>query len=219
MFSSSRDPVITSTAITARVTALTTPAEPSGSRRHGPASAIAAMTPAHTRKRGKLYRYYVSSDLIRTGSSPSPIRRVPSAQIEDSVVAQIRAVVQTPEIIVATWRTAKRKITALTERQVREQLLRFDDLWSELFPAERVSRQKKQVRLGLRYVRNTPELLVPLLMIAVVGTLAWEFQVTLPLIASRVFGGDAATYGVMADRKSTRLNSSHIQKSRMPSSA
>jgi MFS family permease len=69
---------------------------------------------------------------------------------------------------------------------------------SELFPAERVSRQKKQVRQGLRYVRNTPELLIPLLMIAVVGTLAWEFQVSLPLMASKVFHGGAASYGVMA---------------------
>lgn len=69
---------------------------------------------------------------------------------------------------------------------------------SELFPAERVSRQKKQVRQGLRYVRNTPELLIPLLMIAVVGTLAWEFQVSLPLMASQVFQGGAASYGVMA---------------------
>lgn len=69
---------------------------------------------------------------------------------------------------------------------------------SELFPAERVSRQKKQVRQGLRYVRNTPELLIPLLMIAVIGTLAWEFQVSLPLMASEVFHGGAGSYGVMA---------------------
>jgi MFS family permease len=35
-------------------------------------------------------------------------------------------------------------------------------------------------------------------MIAVIGTLAWEFQVSLPLMASKVFGGGAAAYGVMA---------------------
>jgi MFS family permease len=69
---------------------------------------------------------------------------------------------------------------------------------SELFPARRVARKKGQVRSGLQYVRSTPELLIPLLMIAVVGTLAWEFQVTLPLMASKVFHGGAATYGVMA---------------------
>jgi MFS family permease len=69
---------------------------------------------------------------------------------------------------------------------------------SELFPAKRVTRQKRQVRQGLRYVRSTPELLIPLVMIAVIGTLAWEFQVTLPLMASKVFHGGAGSYGVMA---------------------
>ena len=69
---------------------------------------------------------------------------------------------------------------------------------SELFPAKRVARKKGQVRQGLRYVCSTPELLIPLVMIAVVGTLAWEFQVTLPLMASKVFHGGAAAYGVMA---------------------
>jgi MFS family permease len=69
---------------------------------------------------------------------------------------------------------------------------------SELFPARPVARQRRQIRQGLSYVRSTPELLIPLVMIAVVGTLAWEFQVTLPLMASKVFHGGAAAYGVMA---------------------
>jgi MFS family permease len=69
---------------------------------------------------------------------------------------------------------------------------------SEMFPAKRVSRQKRQVRQGLLYVRSTPELFIPLLMIAVIGTLAWEFQVSLPLMASKVFHGGAGSYGVMA---------------------
>ena len=69
---------------------------------------------------------------------------------------------------------------------------------SELFPATRIPRRKRQVRAGLRYVRSTPELLIPLVMIAVIGTLAWEFQVSLPLMATKVFGGGAAAYGVMA---------------------
>ena len=69
---------------------------------------------------------------------------------------------------------------------------------SELFPAKRVAKDKHQVRQGLRHVRSTPELFIPLIMIAVIGTLAWEFQVSLPLMASKVFHGGAASYGVMA---------------------
>jgi MFS family permease len=68
---------------------------------------------------------------------------------------------------------------------------------SMLYPARPVKQRKGQIRAGLVYVRDTPELLVPLLMVALVGTLAWEFQVTLPLMASGVFGGGAGTYGVM----------------------
>ena len=68
---------------------------------------------------------------------------------------------------------------------------------AKLYPARPVKQRKGQIRAGLAYVRETPELLIPLLMIALVGTLAWEFPVTLPLMASRVFGGGAGTYGLM----------------------
>ena len=96
----------------------------------------AAMTPAHTRKCGKLYRYYITTDLLHRGSSACPIRRVPAAQIEAVVISQIRTMVQSPEIIVATWRATKQSLRGLTERQVRDELGRFDTLWSELFPTE-----------------------------------------------------------------------------------
>jgi MFS family permease len=69
---------------------------------------------------------------------------------------------------------------------------------ADLYPAGRVPKKPGQIRAGLRYVRSTPGLLVPLVMIAVIGTLAWEFQVSLPLMATRVFGGGAAAYGIMA---------------------
>jgi MFS family permease len=69
---------------------------------------------------------------------------------------------------------------------------------NELRPAQRIARRPGQVRQGLAYVRSTPELLIPLVLIAIVGTLAWEFQVSLPLMANQVFHGGAAAYGVMA---------------------
>jgi MFS family permease len=58
-------------------------------------------------------------------------------------------------------------------------------------------RRTGQLRAGFRYVRATPPILIPLLMMAVVGTLAYEFQVSLPLLARYTFGGDAGTYGTM----------------------
>ena len=66
-----------------------------------------------------------------------------------------------------------------------------------LYPSRPVKQRKGQIRAGFAYVRETPGLLIPLLMIALVGMLAWEFPVTLPLMASRVFHGGAGTYGLM----------------------
>jgi MFS family permease len=68
----------------------------------------------------------------------------------------------------------------------------------DLYPARPVRKEKGQIAAGLRYVRSSPELLIPLIMIAVVGTLAWEFQVSLPLMATKVLGGGAGAYGIMA---------------------
>jgi MFS family permease len=69
---------------------------------------------------------------------------------------------------------------------------------SEMFPAEPVVRSKGQVREGIRYIRQTPILLLPLSLVFVTGMLAYEFPVSLPLIARGAFGGGAGTYGAMA---------------------
>ncbi|MHB1208426.1 MAG: MFS transporter [Acidimicrobiales bacterium] len=68
---------------------------------------------------------------------------------------------------------------------------------AQLRPSEPTTRSRGQVREGLRYVKGEPNLLVPLLMMAVVGMLAYEFQVTLPVAAESVFHGGAETFGVM----------------------
>jgi MFS family permease len=54
-----------------------------------------------------------------------------------------------------------------------------------------------QLREGLRYVRRTPELGVPLLMMALAGCLAYEFQVTLPVMARQGLHAGATGYGFM----------------------
>jgi DNA invertase Pin-like site-specific DNA recombinase len=95
-----------------------------------------AMTPAHTRRSDKLYRYYVSTDALKRDTEACPVRRVPAAEIESAVIEQVRAVLRSPEIIVRTWRAARQSIEGLTEADVREALERLDPLWDELFPAE-----------------------------------------------------------------------------------
>jgi MFS family permease len=74
-------------------------------------------------------------------------------------------------------------------------LLRLDV--SKLSPTPPTARGKGQVREGLAYVKRTPELAGPLLMMALVGCLAYEFQVVLPVVASQTFHGGSATYGFL----------------------
>jgi MFS family permease len=69
---------------------------------------------------------------------------------------------------------------------------------TEMNAVDRPPRQKGQIRDGLRYIRRTPALLLPLVMLTVTGMLAYEFPVTLPLLARGAFHGGAGTYGAMA---------------------
>jgi site-specific DNA recombinase len=96
----------------------------------------AAMSPTHTRKGGRLYRYYISQSVMKRGTSACSIRQVPAAEIERIVIDQIRSLLQTPEVIVQTWRAARKTSKDLAESDVRAALLEFEPLWNELFPAE-----------------------------------------------------------------------------------
>ena len=101
---------------------------------YGPTGA--AMSPTHTRRGDKLYRYYVSQSVLKLGKDACPVGRVPAAEIEAAVVDQLRGLLRSPEIIVATWRAARPQIDGLSEAEVREALEGLDPLWDELFPAE-----------------------------------------------------------------------------------
>ncbi len=60
-----------------------------------------------------------------------------------------------------------------------------------------VARQGGELRSALRYVARTPELIIPLGMMALVGTVSYNFQVLLPLLASFTWHGTAATYAAL----------------------
>ncbi|KAA2234742.1 recombinase family protein [Salinarimonas soli] len=95
-----------------------------------------AMSPTHTRRRGRLYRYYVSQAVLKGARDACPVGRVPAGEVEAAVVAQVRGLLQTPEIVVRTWRAAREAGAAITEAEVRSALANLDGLWDELFPAE-----------------------------------------------------------------------------------
>ena len=96
----------------------------------------AAFSPTHTRKGGKLYRYYVSQTVLKHGAGSCPIGRIPAGKIEGAVIYQLRAVFRQPEIVAGTWRAARAQDGEITEADARDALTRLDPLWDELFPAE-----------------------------------------------------------------------------------
>lgn len=67
----------------------------------------------------------------------------------------------------------------------------------QLTPAPRAVTMKGQLLEGFRYVAHEPLLRDTLIMMGLVGMLAYEFQVTLPLMAKHTFGGGSALYGLL----------------------
>jgi MFS family permease len=60
------------------------------------------------------------------------------------------------------------------------------------------TRLKGAVRDGLRYARGRQQLWLPLAMMALVGLLAFNFAVILPVMARQTFHGSGGTYGLMS---------------------
>ena len=94
------------------------------------------MTPSHTRRNGKLYRYYIDMDVLKRGAEPGPASRIAAGDVERIVIDQLRAILRAPEIIIRTWRAIRRKIDKISEAEVRGALEQLDPIWDELFPAE-----------------------------------------------------------------------------------
>src|SRR5690606_24612862 len=134
-------------------------------------------------------------------------------------------------------------INAISFAAVLVGLARMDR--SALHATTKAAPGKGLAAAGLRYAWSHPELRACLLLVAAVSLFSQNFRVVLPVAASEVLGGDAATYGYLtsalglgavlgalgaassvtvsgrkllacavalgADRKSTRLNSSHVK--------
>ncbi len=68
---------------------------------------------------------------------------------------------------------------------------------SALRPSTPIPKEKGQLREGLAYASRTREIAVPLVMMGLVGMLAYEFQVSLPVLAERTFHGGSEAYGFL----------------------
>ena len=112
----------------------------------------AAMTPTATRKGTKLYRYYVSMDVIRNreDSESDVPSRLPAGMVEDAVVTEVRRIVQTPEVVTKVLDALRQGGPQVREAEVIAALNDFDALWNQLFPAE----QARIIQLLVRPVKE-----------------------------------------------------------------
>ena len=113
----------------------------------------AAMTPTSTKKGARLYRYYVSMDVIRnreTGEETGPAR-LPAGMVEDAIVTEVRRILQTPEVVTQVLAALKSDYVGASEADAIAALREFKALWSQLFPAE----QARIIQLLVRRVTVT----------------------------------------------------------------
>ena len=117
-----------------------------------------AMTPSHTRRRGRLYRYYVCTGSIKCGADSCPVRSVAAGDIERLVLEQVCRLLRSPEIVsrtVAAYHdvAGDQDTAAEREREVLEAFGRLDEVWDELFPAE----QARIVQLLVERIEVDPD--------------------------------------------------------------
>ena len=68
---------------------------------------------------------------------------------------------------------------------------------SELYLTQKVIKTKGQIKEGVKYIMSSPLLFHTLMMMVIIGTLSYEFSVSLPLLARFVFNGNAQSYATL----------------------
>jgi site-specific DNA recombinase len=117
-----------------------------------------AMTPTHTQRRGRLYRYYVCLGASRRGHDTCPVRSIAAAEVEGLVLGQVRQLLASPELVAPTITAVRRENgaaegTELEEGDVIAALGALEPVWDELYPAE----QARILRLLIERIDVAPD--------------------------------------------------------------
>ncbi len=102
-----------------------------------------AMSPSHSKKGVRRYRYYVCSRASKTGWQNCPSPNLPAGEIEKFVVSQIQAIGADPSLIEATIREANReaKETIKTLDAELRSLKSDVQSWTQELPSATANRQ------------------------------------------------------------------------------
>jgi site-specific DNA recombinase len=116
------------------------------------------MTPTHTRRRGRLYRYYVCLGASRRGHDTCPVRSIAAGEVEGLVLGQVRRLLAAPEVVARTITSVRGETgagddTMVEERGVIEALGALEPVWDELYPAE----QARILRLLIERIDVAPD--------------------------------------------------------------
>ena len=117
-----------------------------------------AITPTHTRRRGRLYRYYVCLGGESQGPTPCAVRSIAASEVEALVLGQVRRVLASPELVARTITAVRRENRAAEdpapeEAEVIEALGALEPVWNELYPAE----QARILRLLIERIDVAPD--------------------------------------------------------------
>jgi site-specific DNA recombinase len=117
-----------------------------------------AMTPTHTRRRGRLYRYYICLGASRRGHDTCPVRAIAASEVEGLVLGQVRRLLASPELVARTITAVQREQGAAEdavpeESDVIEALGALEPVWDELYPAE----QARILRLLVERIDVAPD--------------------------------------------------------------
>jgi hypothetical protein len=118
----------------------------------------AAMTPTHTRRRGRLYRYYVCLGASRRGHDTCPVRSIAASEVEGLVLGQVKRLLASPEMVARTITAVRRENGAaegpeLEGGDIIEALRALEPMWDELYPAE----QARILRLLIERIDVAPD--------------------------------------------------------------
>ena len=112
-----------------------------------------AMTPTHTRRGDKIYRYYITHTANKRSHEECPVRMVRAADIEGIVFDQIKTIFKNPAMIVSTWKVASTMDDGISEDDVRESLQSIEAVWDHLYHKE----QARLLQLFIEKIQVEPD--------------------------------------------------------------
>jgi len=96
------------------------------------------MYPTYASKNRRLYRYYISKSEAKFGAQGKSTLRLPAAQIELAVVAQIKTVLYSPEAVAAVCQRVQTNADPVGEDQAVMALHHLGEVWDQLYPLEQL---------------------------------------------------------------------------------